>query len=112
MFVVLHLIGALAGAEAAVAIAGALDEVARAGTRTLVLNFARVRAIDDAGLAGLLEAHTAVRATGAEVRLSGVSRRIGPPAVLAKLASTFKLFDSVDQAILGPISSASSGEGR
>src|SRR5690348_1666265 len=101
--VVMDLAGSLAGAEPAAAVADALTKLGAEGARTVVVNFARVRAIDGAALAALLDADAEMRGLGAEVRLCAVSRRVGPEPIVAKLASTFKLFDSVEQAIEGPI---------
>ena len=103
---VLDVTGRLSGPEAADTVGDTIRRLGRAGVRTMVINLSRVRALDPLALAALLAAHAEVSATGSELRLAGVARSIGSDAVMSKLASTWKLFDSVDEALDGPIGSA------
>jgi anti-sigma B factor antagonist len=101
--VVLDLAGRLVGRGAASLVEEALRALGRAGTHTLVVNLRGVNSIDSAGLAGLVEGHREVRAGGGELRLAGVTRKIGDLVMITRLATLFNLFESVAQAIEGPI---------
>jgi anti-anti-sigma factor len=101
--VVLDLMGCLTGAAAAGEVEAALRALGRAGTRTLVVNLARVPSIDMTGLAALVDGHREVRAGGGELRLAGFSRGVGDLAIVTRLATMCNVFDSVEQAIEGAI---------
>jgi anti-sigma B factor antagonist len=101
--VVLDLVGPLAGPEAARIVEEAVLRHARAGTHTVVANLADVQSIDLGGLDALVDAYPAMREAGGEIRIASLARRIHDSAVIARLLSVFDSFDSVEQAIGGPI---------
>lgn len=104
---ILELVGRLTGAEAAVLVEDALITFARDSTRTLIVDLARVHRVDEQGAAALVNGHRSIRRRGGELRLAGMTRDLGERAVLTTLATSFNVFDSVDEAIDGAISVAS-----
>jgi anti-sigma B factor antagonist len=101
--VVLDLVGALAGRAAAGVIEDTVRRHERAGTHTLVANLARVRSVDAAGLQALVDACRAVRKGGGEMRLAALNGRVRRLMANVAVLTVFDTFDSVDQAIDGPI---------
>ena len=109
--VVLELIGRLTGPKAGGSIGAELSTLGRAGARTVVVNLARVPSIDLTGLAALVDGHREVRNAGGELRLAGVTREIGDLVIITRLATTFNVFHTVEEAIDGAIA-ASPGPSR
>jgi anti-anti-sigma factor len=103
--VILHLTGRLTGRGAASMLEDELRALGRAGTRTLVVNLRGIKSMDPAGLAALVDGQSEVRAAGGELRLAGVTRKIGDLALITRLATKFNLFESVEQAVEGAIRS-------
>lgn len=101
--VVIELIGRLTGSKAAREILEALRALGRAGTRTIVVSLARLRAIDEAGLAALSDGHSELRSAGGELRLAAFSRGLGDLVVARRLATMCNVFESVEQAMEGAI---------
>lgn len=100
---VLDLVGRLTGGHAASEVEEAVRALARAGTRTLIVNLAHVPSIDLDGLTALADGYRELRAAGIELRLAGFSRRIGDDEVVTRLATMCNVFESVEQAIEGAI---------
>lgn len=101
--VVLDLVGPLTGWKAASAVEETVRRHGRAGTHTVVANLARVRSMDLAGLGALVDGYSAMREAGGEMRLASLTRRIHDLVVITRLLTVFDTFDSVEQAIGGPI---------
>lgn len=105
---VLDIAGPLAGWKAAT---GMREAVARSGPmspRTIVVNLANVRSIDLAGLDALFGAQGTMRAAGGEIRLASLPRRIHDLVIITRLLTAFDTFDSVEEAIEGPIAARTS----
>jgi anti-sigma B factor antagonist len=103
--VILDLLGRLAG-EGAAELEQVLRALGRAGTRTLIVNLARLRSIDFAGLGALADGRHEFAAAGGELRLAGVTRHLGDLVIITRLATMFNLYDSVEQALEGAIPTA------
>jgi len=101
--VVLDLSGPLYGWEAAGAMEDTIRRYCRSGTQTIVVNLARVRSMDCGGLGALVDGFNTMRAAGGEMRLAAVTKRINDLLVITRLLTVFDTFDSVEQAIEGPM---------
>jgi len=101
--VVLDLAGPLYGWQAAGVVGDAIRRHSRAGTHTVVVNLRRVGSVDCGGLGALVDGHNAMREAGGEMRLAAVTRRITNLLVITRLLTVFDTFDSVEQAIEGPV---------
>jgi anti-sigma B factor antagonist len=109
--VVLDLVGPLYGWQAAGTVEETVRRHSRAGTRTIVVNLARVRSMDCGGLGALVDGYNAMREAGGEMRLASVTKRISDLLVITRLLTVFDTFDTVEQAIEGPIPTfAAAGE--
>jgi anti-anti-sigma factor len=104
--VVLELMGRLTGTKASDSIGTELRTLGRAGARTVVVNLARMPSIDLTGLAALVDGHREIRGAGGELRLAGVTREIGDLVIITRLATTFNVFRTVDEAIDGAIAAS------
>jgi anti-anti-sigma regulatory factor len=62
---------------------------------------ARVRSVDLAGLGALVEAYSAMREGGGEMRLASLTKRIHDLVVITRLLTVFNTFDSVEDAVQG-----------
>jgi anti-sigma B factor antagonist len=101
--VVLDLAGPLYGWQAAGVVEETVRRHRRAGTRTLVVNLARVRSIDCGGLGALVDGYTTMREAGGEMRLANLTKRISDLLVITRLVTVFDTFDSVERAVEGPV---------
>jgi anti-sigma B factor antagonist len=101
--VILDLIGPIAGREAAGVVAEAVRRQGRGGTQTVVMNLARVRSVDRDGMGALIEGDRAMREAGGEMRLASLNARIRQLMVHAGVLTAFDTFDSVEEAVEGPI---------
>lgn len=99
---ILDLIGPIAGQEAAEGVAEAVRRQGRGGTHTVVMNLARVRSVDPAGMGALIDGDRAMREAGGAMRLASLNGRIRQLMVNAGVLTVFDTFDSVEQAIEGP----------
>jgi anti-sigma B factor antagonist len=104
--VVLDFVGAVAGGKAAGVVEQAVRRHRLACTATVIVNLARVRSVDLAGINALVESYRAMREAGVELRLAAVSRRIHDLLVITRLLTVFDTFDTVEEAIDGPIAAA------
>ena len=100
--IVLDVTGKLTGTEAK-RLDEAITALGQAGTRTLVVNIRRVRIIDYAGLAALMNGRRELQGSGGELRLVGLTSDVGDPAIVGRLATMFNVFDSVPDAIAGAV---------
>jgi len=103
---VFDLVGAVAGRNAADVIEQAVRRHRLACTATVIVNLARVRSVDLAGINALVESYRAMREAGGEMRLAAVSHRIDDLLVITRLLTVFDTFDTVEEAIEGPIAAA------
>jgi anti-sigma B factor antagonist len=101
--VVLELVGPLYGWQAAGAVEETVRRHRRAGTRTLVVNLARVPSVDCGGLGALVDGYNAMREGGGEIRLACLTKRISDLLVITRLLTVFDAFDSVERALEGPM---------
>ncbi|HUJ19500.1 MAG TPA: STAS domain-containing protein [Nitrospirota bacterium] len=82
----------------------ALGEVFRQGgkgIRALFVDLSQVRYMDSSGIATLVEAMQTCMKLGARLRLIDLSPAVRDVFELARLASIFEIFPSVDEAIKG-----------
>ncbi len=101
--VVLDLAGPLYGWQAAGVMEEAIHRNCRSGTQTIVVNLARVRSMDCGGLGALVDGYNTMRKAGGEMRLAAVTKRINDLLVITRLLTVFDTFDSVEQAVEGPM---------
>jgi anti-sigma B factor antagonist len=101
--VVLDFVGPLSGWQAAGVVEDTVRRHGREGVHTVVANLAQVPTVDCGGLGALVDAYKAMRESGGEMRLAGVTRRIHDLLVITRLLTVFDTFDSVEQAIEGAI---------
>jgi anti-sigma B factor antagonist len=99
--VVLDLVGPLYGCQAAGLVEETVRRHQREGTRTVVVNLARVRSMDCGGLGALVDGYNTMREAGGEMRLACLTRRISDLLVITRLLTVFETFDSVQQAVEG-----------
>ena len=100
---VLHVTGRFTAANAAKIIDTVLQSLGSGSRRTSIVDLSRVRSIDDAALTVLIGGYRGVRVLGGEMRLAGLDRGLADAATGARLATTFNVFGSVDEAIAGSI---------
>jgi anti-sigma B factor antagonist len=99
--VVLDVAGPIAGHNAAEAVRSAVDGHSRPGS-SVVVNLARVPAVDLAGLSALVDSYSDMRRAGGVLRLAGITNRIHDLLVITRLLTVFEVFDSVEDAVGGP----------
>lgn len=69
------------------------------GTRQLVLNLTGVTYIDSGGLGTLVGVYSSARASGADIKLTGLGQRLKDVLQVTKLVTVFEVYDSEQQAI-------------
>lgn len=69
------------------------------GPRRVVVDLARVQLMNSSGLGMLVSALTSLRNAGGDLRLAAVSERIQSLFVITRLASVFKSYPTVDEAV-------------
>ncbi len=83
---------------------GALGEVFRRGqkgARALFIDLSQVRYMDSSGIATLVEAMQNCMKQGARLRLVDLSPAVRDVFELARLASVFEIFQTIDEAVKG-----------
>jgi anti-sigma B factor antagonist len=70
-----------------------------ASTRQVVLNLAGVTYIDSGGLGILVGVYSSARASGAEIKLSGLGQRLRDVLQITKLVTVFEVYDTETEAI-------------
>ena len=78
------------------------EEVKRelaAGTRRIVLNLSEINYIDSGGLGTLVALHTSAQSTGAQIKLAGLTRRVGDLLQVTKLVTVFDVHNSEYEAL-------------
>jgi anti-sigma B factor antagonist len=70
-----------------------------AGSKQLVLNLAGVSYIDSGGLGTLVGVYSSARASGADIKLTGLGQRLRDVLAITKLATVFEVYDNEQQAV-------------
>jgi len=68
-------------------------------TRQIVLNLSDVSYIDSGGLGTLVGVYSSARASGADIKLSGLGQRLRDVLQITKLVTVFEVYDSEQEAI-------------
>jgi anti-sigma B factor antagonist len=68
-------------------------------TRQVVLNLAGVSYIDSGGLGTLVGVYSSARASGADIKLTGLGQRLRDVLQITKLVTVFEVYDSEQEAI-------------
>ena len=70
-----------------------------AGTKKIVLNLANVDYIDSSGVGELVSSYTAVRNSGGELKLFGLTKKVQDVLYITKLYTVFDIWDNEASAI-------------
>ena len=92
----------MARAQASRPIASTTTRVRRLvheGYSRVVLDLARVRYVDSAGLGDLVQAVSAARTRGGAIKLVNVTTRLNDLLVVTKLLTVFECLDQEDEAV-------------
>jgi len=65
----------------------------------MVLNLSGVTYIDSGGLGTLVGVYSSARASGADIKLTGLGQRLRDVLQITKLATVFEVFDSEQEAL-------------
>jgi anti-sigma B factor antagonist len=68
-------------------------------TKKIVLNLSGVSYIDSGGLGTLVGVYSSARATGADIKLTGLGQRLRDVLAITKLATVFEVYDTEQEAI-------------
>lgn len=68
-------------------------------SRKIVLNLSGVSYIDSGGLGTLVGVYSSARASGADIKLTGLGQRLRDVLQITKLVTVFEVYDSEQQAI-------------
>jgi anti-sigma B factor antagonist len=68
-------------------------------TRQVVLNLAGVTYIDSGGLGTLVGVYSSARASGADIKLTGLGQRLRDVLQITKLVTVFEVYDTEPEAI-------------
>jgi len=68
-------------------------------TRQIVLNLSGVSYIDSGGLGTLVGVYSSARASGADIKLTGLGQRLRDVLQITKLVTVFEVYDSEQQAV-------------
>lgn len=68
-------------------------------TKQLVLNLSGVSYIDSGGLGTLVGVYSSARASGADIKLTGLGQRLRDVLAITKLATVFEVYDTEQQAV-------------
>ncbi len=101
--VILDLHGPFVGLKAAEAVTDKMGLLRRDGVRHVVISLRDVRSVDLAGLSALFEAYRATGDAGGSFKLACVTARIDDLVVLTRLLTIFDTYDSVEEAVGGPV---------
>ena len=69
------------------------------GSKQVVLNLGGVSYIDSGGLGTLVGVYSSARASGADIKLTGLGQRLRDVLAITKLATVFEVYDNEQQAI-------------
>lgn len=101
--VILDLHGPIVGIKAAEIVTDRMGLLRRDGVRQMVTSLSDVPSVDLAGLGALFDAHGAMRKAGGLFKLACVTARIDDLVVLTRLLTAFDTYESVEEAIGGPV---------
>jgi anti-sigma B factor antagonist len=101
--VVLDLHGPIAGAKAVAMVESTVRRLSREGIRHVVACLADVPHVDLGGLGALVDAHRYVRQANGTFKLARVTKRIHDLIVITRLLTVFDTYDSVEEAVGGPV---------
>jgi len=76
-----------------------VKDVLDKGKTQLVLDMARVRHVDSAGLGTLVAAYTTAQAQGAKLKLASLTDRFTSLLQITKLVTVFETYPRVDEAV-------------
>jgi anti-sigma B factor antagonist len=68
-------------------------------SKQVVLNLGGVSYIDSGGLGTLVGVYSSARASGADIKLTGLGQRLRDVLAITKLATVFEVYDTEQQAI-------------
>jgi len=68
-------------------------------SRQIVLNLSGVSYIDSGGLGTLVGVYSSARASGAEIKLTGLRQRLRDVLQITKLVTVFEVYDTEQEAI-------------
>jgi anti-sigma B factor antagonist len=68
-------------------------------TKQVVLNLAGVSYIDSGGLGTMVGVYSSARASGADIKLTGLGQRLRDVLAITKLATVFEVYDTEQQAV-------------
>jgi anti-sigma B factor antagonist len=68
-------------------------------TRQVLLNLSGVTYIDSGGLGTLVGVYSSARASGADIKLTGLGQKLRDVLQVTKLVTVFEVYDSEQQAI-------------
>ena len=68
-------------------------------TRQVVLNLSGVSYIDSGGLGTLVGVYSSARASGADIKLTGLGQRLRDVLQITKLVTVFEVYDSEQEAV-------------
>jgi anti-sigma B factor antagonist len=68
-------------------------------SRQVVLNLSNVSYIDSGGLGTLVGVYSSARASGADIKLTGLGQRLRDVLQITKLVTVFEVYDNEQQAI-------------
>jgi anti-anti-sigma factor len=69
------------------------------GSRSLLINLAKVSYMDSSGLGELISGYTKMRRANGQMKLVNLSKRLNQLLVITKLITVFETFDSESEAI-------------
>jgi anti-sigma B factor antagonist len=72
---------------------------ALASSRQVVVNLGGVSYIDSGGLGTLVGVYSSARASGAEIKLTGLGQRLRDVLQITKLVTVFEVYDTEQEAI-------------
>lgn len=68
-------------------------------TKQVVLNLAGISYIDSGGLGTMVGVYSSARASGADIKLTGLGQRLRDVLAITKLATVFEVYDTEQQAV-------------
>jgi len=68
-------------------------------TKEIILNLSGVNSIDSGGLGTLVGLYSSARATGADIKLTGLGPRLRDVLAITKLSTVFEVYDTESQAL-------------
>lgn len=96
---VFHLGGKIMGDAPTQALCHHLDELIKAGTRTLVMDFRQVRWINSTGIGVIIACLNAIRERGGDIRFANLHDASAQYFHITKLETVVQMFDDVEAAI-------------